>query len=199
VKRAKRNNKRLEVREKNIAKFLDAYERVGCIRDVLWSMGLTHWCHTNWLKRVDGYRERFDAAHARVMEKIGPIAEAEAVNRAIHGERTLVIDKGRPVEVWVNKRGEPQPEPADPEKPGDLQKVLYWETKKSDQMLSLLLRSSNPGRYSDRLSVQGSVKHTHDLTEDVKRIIADRESLELANALARRQAINAGGDGQSSN
>lgn len=67
------------------------------------------------------------------------------------------------------------------------------------------LKAAFPQRYREQHQVKvtgangGPIQHTHEATEGVKRILADSVATDLANTLARRMALNAGGDGQSVN
>lgn len=136
----------------NITAFLAAYERCGMIKPAARAAGITHANHFNWLARVPGYAGRFAEVHNRTVAALAPVAEAELVNRAIDGVRTLVIDRGVPVEVWVNPDGEIVPAPKDPEKPGNLTKTLYWEVRKSDALLIKLLQKLNP-EYAEKQKI----------------------------------------------
>jgi hypothetical protein len=142
-----------KVRSQNIDAFLKAYERCPMIKTAARSVGIVHTNHYNWLAAVPGYAERFAAVHARAIESLATQVETEAVSRAMEGVRTLVIDRGVPVEVWVNPAGEIVPSPADPKNPGDLKKQLYWEVKKSDGLLQFLLKNVLPDKYGDKQKV----------------------------------------------
>jgi hypothetical protein len=140
-------------RAQNITAFLKAYERCPMVKVAAKSVGIGHPNHYNWIADVPGYAERFAAAHERAIESLAPSIEAEAVSRAMEGVRTLVIDRGVPVEVWVNPDGEIVPAPADPTKPGGLTKQLYWEVKKSDFLLQFLLKNVLPDKYGEKQKV----------------------------------------------
>jgi hypothetical protein len=157
VKKRKHNNggrfRNANNKARNIEAFLAAYERSPLIKAAARAVGITHACHYNWLADEPGYAERFEAAHQRVVDRVGPMAEAEAIKRAIEGVETLVIAEGRPVMVWVDEAGEYVTPPTDPANPGNLKLVLYRESKKSDQLLLFLLRSIYPEKYGDKQKV----------------------------------------------
>jgi hypothetical protein len=158
MNREKRKNKRNGHKAAHVAQFLKAVEKCGLIKEAARAVGLSHSNHFHWLASVPGYAERFAAAMKVAEERVGPQARAELISRAIEGEKTLVIDRGSPVEVWVNPAGEIVAAPDNPKEPGDLKRTLYWEVKKSDTLLQFLLKSLYPDEFGDRqkLSLTGA-------------------------------------------
>jgi hypothetical protein len=187
-----------KTRAENIEAFLAAYARHGLIKPAARDAGITKTNHHNWLKDVPGYAERFGKIKVETLARVGPKAERILYRLAVRGVAETIRDN-RGAVVWDPVDADGRPVPPDSKLKAGVRKATrrVWDTR----ALLALLKAWNPEVYGDKqkLLVSGAVAHTHDASEDVKKLLADRESLDLANALARRMAFNAGGNGQSSN
>jgi hypothetical protein len=187
--------------------FLREYARNGGrITAACAKLGFTLDLHRNWLKRPKMYPDY--AGAYRQAKKAARRARAQALldsvfDRAVTGAPRFGKNKDGSLrsEWWSEDTGFVT---ADDHRyhanPGAFVKRTLVERVPSDVLTMFELKKLLPAyRDKQQVSVTGEVAHTHDASEDVKKLLADRESLDLANTLARRMAINACGNGESSN
>lgn len=185
--------------KKNAKAFLHAFVQCGHVERSAKISGVSKDVHYRWLKRYPGYREAYEKAKIDAADRQLDRAEAELARRGVDGYEDVVLHEGRPVFVWVNAAGEIIPDDAPEDQ--KIRKVVLKKRKYSDACLIVGLKAMSPKyRDSQRVEFSGEVKHKHRVDdEQIKRILADRDTSDLANNLARRVAMLAGGDGQSSN
>lgn len=97
-------------------------------------------------------------------------AEAEALRRAIDGDRQPVLHNGKPVFVWKDEQGEIVPE-------GTLasRQLPLMRTSRSDLLLIFTLKALRPEKYRDQVSpVGGSVD---DIDEEIRAAVRELETL----------------------
>lgn len=122
--------------------FLAAYEVCLNISKSAAAANVSCTSHYGWLSKSETYRKRFVEVH----EACGEVLEAEAVRRAVEGEKKLVTYKGEPVYVWVDEDGEV----VEPNSKKAFKRVPLFNREKSDTLLLALLKAKKPDAYKDR-------------------------------------------------
>jgi len=102
--------------------------------------------HYAWLKHSEDYRKGFYEAH---QEAAGAL-EAEAIRRAVEGERDLVTYQGEPVFVWVDADDSVVPPEMAEREPDAFRRVALYKTSRSDALLLALLKAKLPEQYKER-------------------------------------------------
>lgn len=189
--------------------FLAAYERCGVIVHAAKIAKCDGWCHYRWLERWPHYKAHFEKSHA-IAEKVHLArCVGEAERRAVQGLKKVVRDKaGNAVFEWYDKAGNIiPPDEVDAEKGirtttgKTITRKPAMEHRWSDNLLMFIIKQMDTSyRENHKVEIGGELNHNHAINEDrVKQILADRESADLANTLARRVAVLAGRDGESAN
>jgi hypothetical protein len=189
--------------------FLAAFERCGSISGASRIAKCDAKCHYRWLERWPEYLAHYERSYKRAEANKLERCVKEAERRAVKGMRRVVRDKqGRAVFDWIDEDGKiVPPEDVDAKKRVNTvtgKPVLRRqanENKYSDLLLIFLMKKLDPSyRENHKVEIGGEISHHHRIDEKrVKQILADRESAHLANTLARRVAMLAGGDGEPSN
>jgi hypothetical protein len=182
----------------NIEAFLKAVASGETLKSAAQRVGISHTNAANWRHDIPGFAEQLEEAQEKGKAPWKPRARDTVFRLGIEGVVEEIRDKRGNI-VWdpLDENGEL----ADP----SVKNPVKWRkaTRRVHNMkaMELALNYLFDGQFGamHKFNVQGEVTHKHDVTDDVKKLLADRESLDLANALARRMALNAGGDGQSSN
>lgn len=104
--------------------------------------------HYRWLDGTEDYRKAFYEAH---QDAAGAL-EAEAIRRAVEGERDLVTYQGSPVFVWVDAEDSVVPPDLAEMAPEKFRRVALYKTSRSDALLLALLKAKLPEQYKERSS-----------------------------------------------
>jgi hypothetical protein len=189
--------------------FLAAYERCGTIAQASRTARVNRWAHFCWMERWPHYPALFEKARERAEKIMADRCTREAERRAVKGMKKVVRDNhGKAVFDWVDDQGQVIP-PDEVDTEQRIHKVTgvpvrrqqATENKYSDVLMIFLLKKLDPSfRDNHHVEIGGQLSHTHRIDEArVKQILADRESADLANNLARRVAVLASSPGEPSN
>lgn len=106
----------------------------------------------------------FSASWTEALEDAADKVEAEALRRAVEGDRMPVLHNGRPVFVWFDADGEIVPEGTE----GAHRKALM-RTSRSDVLLIFTLKALRPERFRDRFDVR-TTQAEQELDEEIIRL-----------------------------
>lgn len=178
-----------------LKKFLRSFAALGKIKAAARAAGIDWSTHYYWLAN-DKYRRLFDRAHKRAgypkQEKLDELATIGQPK----------FHNGEQVFCYFDADGKAAPREECLADKGKLKPKCRREPVMEINVTALIfaLKAAFPDKYRERREVKhtGIVK-TDPVNEQVKKILEDGRTLELANALARRMAQHAGGNGQSAN
>jgi hypothetical protein len=178
-----------------IKRFLRAYTRCGYIRRASSMTGVSASLHYWWLNTSPRYRKVFQRAQRRAGH-----LRRDVLNRlAVEGQPKF--HEGAQIFIYFDAKGVPVPQCEAVGGDGKLIKGFKRKPATDISVTALIfaLKADFPDlRDNSIVTHQGTIK-TNPLNEEIRKILADKESTELANSLARRMALNAGGNGQSAN
>lgn len=177
-------------------KFLRAFSRVGQLRPAARALGITKSSHFWWLRSCKRYRKAFNRAR-----RLAGYLRQDVLDKLVLSGQPKFHD-GEQVFIYFDAKRTPVPKSDAIDGAGRLRKGFKRKPATEVNVTALIfaLKADFPEKYRERQEVKHTgIPKSDSINEQVKQLLADRESTELANSLARRMALNARGNGQSAN